>query len=803
MIPYLEGRSHPGQELTTGDGWPKTLQKASPTIYEDLEVSTIAAPAGGAMEAYVWLVLLAALAAPFVGLAVGLANRQRLRVLEQRIRSLELAADARDFARDVPPAAPATAPPPAATVVAPPPAASTFFTPPAPAPGPAASPPPAATDDLGWRGLEGRLGGTWLSRVGALVVTIGIGLFLKYAFDSGIIQPAGRVALGVAAGVALLVVGERLQRAAYRVPAQALVATGVSTLYLSIFAAFAFYHLLPQSAAFGLMVLVTATALALAIHHEARAIAVLANLGGFLTPVLLSTGRDAAVPLFAYLAILDAGMVASAYWRRWPELHALSFVFTHALYLAWFTRWYDAVDPPQRAVALAGASVFFVLFSLVAVVESRARQRVTPERLWQVTGLVVLAAPAVYFAAARAVLWPTQASWLALLCLALGAYYVAVARGTLGAPRVGPSLLLLHGAVALGFLTVAFPIQLSRYGTTIAWSVEGAALIWGGLRLRALGMRVAGLVVLGLAATRCLAILVGVRHGGAFAADNPALLSTLILAAAAGVAAVLYRPDAAPAADAERYARPCLTAAAVGMVGLLLTSELDGHARLLDPALHDVAISLVWLAAAVVLMAAIAGDVTATLPGLAALVLLAVAVKASTLDVEQWRWLVPAPPPVLNARFAVGLLITAAIALYARLAPMFPLDAAARHLVRTGAVAAGAVYLLWHLSAEVLLAPVGLASPGEMSMARHMALSILWTAYALAAMVAGIRQRSAALRIGALALFGVVLLKVFLIDLGRLDAGYRILSFLVLGAVLILASFMYTRFRERIAGSAP
>jgi len=100
----------------------------------------------------------------------------------------------------------------------------------------------------------------------------------------------------------------------------------------------------------------------------------------------------------------------------------------------------------------------------------------------------------------------------------------------------------------------------------------------------------------------------------------------------------------------------------------------------------------------------------------------------------------------------------------------------------------------------VILAPLGFASPGEMSMARHMALSILWTAYALVVMVIGIQRREAAPRFGAMALFGVVLLKIFLVDLGRLDAGYRILSFLVLGAVLIFASFMYTRFRERIVG---
>src|SRR5207248_11546267 len=94
--------------------------------------------------------------------------------------------------------------------------------------------------------MEQRLGGTWLNRVGALVLTLGIAFFLKYAFDNQWIQPAGRVALGLVAGALLLLVGERLQRAAYRGPAQGVVAVGIAALYLSVYAAFAFYQLVTQ-----------------------------------------------------------------------------------------------------------------------------------------------------------------------------------------------------------------------------------------------------------------------------------------------------------------------------------------------------------------------------------------------------------------------------------------------------------------------------------------------------------------------------------------------------------------------------
>jgi uncharacterized membrane protein len=113
-------------------------------------------------------------------------------------------------------------------------------------------------------------------------------------------------------------------------------------------------------------------------------------------------------------------------------------------------------------------------------------------------------------------------------------------------------------------------------------------------------------------------------------------------------------------------------------------------------------------------------------------------------------------------------------------------------------VGAAALFLLWHLSVEIVLLPLEGATPGEVTMAHHMGLSILWTLYAFAAMGIGLQRRHSALRFGAIGLFALTVAKVFLVDLGRLDAGYRILSFVVLGGLLILASFLYTRYRERL-----
>jgi uncharacterized membrane protein len=423
-----------------------------------------------------WIVLTLA---PIIAIILLLELRERVRLLELRAEALEGERLA---------ASPGVPPTPAFGPALPPPGPPRVPPPPPPAP-PMPTPQPTGRATLSR--LEGLLGGTWLNRVGVLIFVLGVAFFLKYAYDNDWIGrwigPSGRVAIGLLAGIGLLLGGDRLQRAAYRVPAQGLVAAGIAILYLSIYAAHGFYQLLGPAPAFAFMVLVTATGMALAIRHDARVIAMLASIGGFLTPLLLATGQDAALTLFTYVAILDAGMLASAYWRQWAELHVLSFAATQLLYWGWFDRWYQ---PDRLPAALIAASVFFLLFALVAPVLAAGRRldgRL--DDLRRRSALITLAAPFLYFLASREILWPERKTWLAVLCLVLAGFYLVIGQWAVQTFRGHGFLALLHVAIALGFLTLAFPIQFAPHAATIAWSVEGVALLWGGFRLGAPKLR--------------------------------------------------------------------------------------------------------------------------------------------------------------------------------------------------------------------------------------------------------------------------------------------------------------------------
>lgn len=179
----------------------------------------------------------------------------------------------------------------------------------------------------------------WL---GGFALFLAVGYFVKYSFERDLIPPEVRVALGFVAGLGLLVGGVMLKQRRYAVTSQTLCATGVVVLYAVTFACravyhFAFFGLLPTLL---LMVLITAAAFTLAVRLDAMVVAVLGMLGGFLTPVLLSTGQDNPVGLFTYIALLDAGLIAVALTKRWQFLVALAALGTAGMELGWSEKFF-------------------------------------------------------------------------------------------------------------------------------------------------------------------------------------------------------------------------------------------------------------------------------------------------------------------------------------------------------------------------------------------------------------------------------------------------------------------------------
>jgi Predicted membrane protein (DUF2339) len=309
-------------------------------------------------------------------------------------------------------------------------------------------------------------------------------------------------------------------------------------------------------------------------------------------------------------------------------------------------------------------------------------------------------------------------------------------------------------------------------------------------------LRMGGFAVSALAWSRLFTAL-GQDSGraGAFLLAHPALPATVAVVATAALGALVCRAREraeSPPGRWERFVRPALLLAAVGSAALLLTVELGQFRTLaIPPPYVPVVQSVVWMLAAMAFLALARGDSTRLLLSVATIMLLALASDALS-GMGRWVRVQPSLRPVVwNPRFLAGCLLVVLAWLYGQVAGTLPYlgERARRLLAGVGSVGA-ASFLLWNLSAEVVLAPLP-ETRFNPTKIRSLALSLLWALYAFAAMAWGLWRDQVSLRMGAIALFGITVLKVLIVDLAGLDALYRILSVLVLGAGLLIGSFLY------------
>jgi uncharacterized membrane protein len=223
------------------------------------------------------------------------------------------------------------------------------------------APPPrmeSRTPAVNW---ERFMGVNLFAWIGGFVLFLAAAFFVKYSIDNNLISPQIRIALGVLLAIALLVIGLRLSLKQYRVSAQTLCSTGILILYVDVFASHIFYQFIGITFAFGLMILVTAAAFFLAVRLDAKVVAILGLLGGFLTPSLLSTGVDNPLGLFSYILILDAGLIAIALRKKWRFLILLAAVGTVLMQIGWAAEFFK-VEKVDTALKIFATFEFLFLF---------------------------------------------------------------------------------------------------------------------------------------------------------------------------------------------------------------------------------------------------------------------------------------------------------------------------------------------------------------------------------------------------------------------------------------------------------
>lgn len=331
---------------------------------------------------------------------------------------------------------------------------------------------PAAEDNAFTRWL---MGGNTLVRVGVIVLFFGVAFLLKFAADRGLVPIELRLAGVALGGIALLIVGWRLriQRAGY---ALMLEGAGVGVLYLTVFAALRLYKLLPPELAFGLLAGIAVFSAAMAVLQDSRSLAITGVAGGFLAPVLASTGSGNHVALFSFYAVLNAGILGIAYYKAWRELNLVGFAFTFVIGLLWGAKYFR---PELFSTTEPFLVLFFLFYVAIAVLFAR---RQAPRLAHYVDGTLVFGTPLIAFGLQTALVRHIEfgAAWSAL---AVAAFYLMLASVLFARGRETLRLLVESFlALGVGFATLAVPLAFDGRWTSAVWAVEGAAILWVGVR---------------------------------------------------------------------------------------------------------------------------------------------------------------------------------------------------------------------------------------------------------------------------------------------------------------------------------
>ncbi len=624
---------------------------------------------------------------------------------------------------------------------------------PVPKPAEAAPPPPPEPPAAPRPGpFETRMGLTWVNRVGVVTLVLGVAFFFKYAVDNRWIGEAGRVVIGAATGLLAIAGAERFRRRAETVFAQGICGAGVAILYVSFYAAYGFYRLMPHAPAFALMALTTAGAALLALRYGSVAIAALGLIGGYLTPVVLSTGQDRPWALFFYVLVLDAGARAMARLRRWPILDALAFVATATLY--WF--WILEFNRSDKTAAIVFALVYYGLFAAT--------------ELWPVAGTAQVNA-VVQFLVASA---PDGLLFL-LLALMVSAAGLAIAEWR-----------RWRGASAAVFLALAIPYAVGGFslreqtrpeamfaGLTFLFLLFFAWVPWRAL-VRKAAVDTSDLLMFVLNAGWYFIASYEVLQGGYRAWLGLFAVGLAVLHLLLG--RELY--ELAPRPLDPRPAR-LATGAGVALFTIAIPVEFSSYRMTMGWAIEGAA--LAWIGARMRSRALAWASIGVLALGLVRLLAADTRLYA---DPAAYRTL-------WNARFLTFAIYAGALFAAAR---WLHIEAAG-----LGTYIAGHFVLLWALMLEVFGWAARTAAPADLGTLRSTAASILSAGYAVMLVGLGVALRSALNRALGLGLIVVVVLKLYLYDVWQIRGGmYRVAAFAVLGALLLIVSYLYSRFRGSI-----
>ncbi len=681
--------------------------------------------------------------------------------------------------------------------------------------------------------LEKFIGENLINKIGIAILVVGVGIGAKYSIEHNLISPLTRIILGYLSAIALLATGIKLKKN-YESYSAVLVSGAMAIMYFITYAAHAFYALVPQHPAFGLMTVFTAFTVFAALKYNRAVIAHIGLVGAYAVPFLLSDGSGQAAVLFGYMAIINTGILIIAFRKNWKSLYLAAFILTWLIYGSWYLLRYEPAE--HLNLALIFATLFFTLFYLTFLAHKLLRQS-RPDRR---DIMMLLGNAFIFYGFGYGILSGGEGleQYTGLFTLANAFVHFVVSLFLFKRETDGKHLFYLVSGLVLVFIAIAIPVQLDGNWVTLLWAGEAALLFWIG-RTRAVAvyeklsyplMLLAFFSIIQDWNSAVELHAVKLTSDGTVPLFNAGFLSALLFTAAFAFITWTDRKEQPSFPMVARW-KTTLTVIIAGIFlislynafrieiirywnGLYLDSALtpaaensDGLSGIMNedlPLFRNIWVinytlfftALLSLVNTRKLRQTRLGEVGLVLNGFALFLFLTAGLHQLTLlrlsFLEQsfsgyYR----------QGAFNVGIrylsLILAGFTLYT-IHKGVRQDFMSRRFIKPADILIHGA-LLWLASSE-LINWMEIAGSGSPDM---LGLSILWGLYSLMLIGLGIWKKKKHLRIAAMVVFAGTILKLLFYDLAHLDTIAKTIVLVTLGLLLLISSFLYNKYKNIIA----
>lgn len=681
--------------------------------------------------------------------------------------------------------------------------------------------------------LEKFIGENLINKIGIVITIIGVAIGAKYTIDHQLISPLGRILLGYLMGLALFGFGMKLKEK-YNSFSAVLVSGAMAIMYFMTYFAYDFYSLIPQLAAFIMMVVFTAITVYAALLYNRQVIAHIGLVGAYAIPFILSEGSGQVAILFSYIAIINTGILILSFRKYWKPLYYSSFILTWFIFFSWYINRYQTND--HYGLALTFNSIFFILFYLTFIAYKLIKQ----EKFNTEDIFLLLANSFIYYGLGYSILDEHMIGqhFLGLFTLVNACIHFIVGASIYKKDFADKNLFYVVLGLALIFITIAIPVQLDNNWVTLLWVGEAALLFWIGKTRKVAEYEAMSYPLMLLSfisliqdwSTGYNSYQLGVPETRIVPLFNIQFLTSVLFMGAYAFINILKRkyPMTSSSQNQINYAQIMSVVIPVIFLFALYNSFRLEIATYWDQLYTDSWVGgatgygtysywnedyswfkIVWTLNFTLLFVSILSwvnykrfrDQNLEVVNIGLIVMSMILyltaglyflseLRNSYLDNYLGQY-------YQRTGFNIGIRYVSYIFVSLALISgyRFITQRTVNRLVSILYDILLYVSFIWIASSELL----NIMDMAKSTQSYKLGLSLLWGTYSLLLIALGIWKQKSHLRIGAIILFGITLLKLFFYDISHLDTISKTIVFVSLGILLLIISFLYNKFKNVIS----